>query len=122
MNADEITKEILGSAFEVLNILGSGFSEGVYESALLEELRLRGIKAQGQAHLRVRYKDKAVGRYFVDVLVADEIIVELKCVENLIPEHVTQCLNYLRASNLQVALRLNFKRSKLGWRRIVNKF
>lgn len=122
MNADEITKEILGSAFEVLNVLGGGFAESVYESALLEELRLRGLRARGQACLRVQYKSKAVGRYYADILVENQVIVELKCVENMLPEHVAQCLNYLRASDLRIALLLNFKRSKLGWQRVVNKF
>jgi GxxExxY protein len=122
MNADEITKEILGAAFEVLNTLGNGFSERVYERALVEELRLRGLRAKGQAFMRVCYKGKSVGEYFADVLVEEEIVVELKCAENLVPEHLSQCLNYLRASDLKVALLLNFQRSKLGWQRIVNKF
>lgn len=122
MNADEITKEILGSAFEVSNVLGSGFSEKVYERALLAELRSRGVAARAQASLKVRYKGKVVGDYFADLLVENEIVVELKCVENLAPEHVAQCLNYLRASDLRIALLLNFQRSKLGWQRIVNKF
>ena len=103
-------------------MLGAGFSEKVYEGALLEELRSRGVKARAQACFRVRYRDKIVGKYFVDILVEDEIVVELKCVENLVPEHMAQCLNYLRASELKIALLLNFQRSKLGWQRIVNKY
>jgi GxxExxY protein len=122
MNADEITHEILACSFEVLNVLGAGFCEKVYERALSEELRTRGLKVAPQAALPVSYKSKAVGKYFVDLLVENQIIVELKCVENIRPEHVTQCLNYLRAADKHVALLLNFQRSKLGWQRIVNRF
>ena len=122
MNADQITEQILGSAFEVSNVLGSGFSEKVYERALLEELRSRGLNVREQACLRLHYKGKIVGNYFLDLLVENEVVVELKCVENLAPEHMAQCLNYLRAANLKVALLLNFQRSKLGWQRIVNNF
>ena len=122
MNADEITREILGASFEVLNILGSGFCEKVYERALFEELHARGFRSRMQVTLPVSYKKTRVGKFFVDLLVEDQVIVELKCVESLRPEHLAQCVNYLRAADLRVALLLNFQRSKLGWQRIVNKF
>jgi GxxExxY protein len=122
MHADEITKEILSSAFEVMNTLGCGFSEKVYERALVEELRGRGFRVKAQACLNVRYKGKAVGDYFADLVVEGEIVVELKCAENLVPEHMAQCINYLKASGMKVALLLNFQRSKLEWKRVVNDF
>jgi GxxExxY protein len=120
MHADQITQEILASAFDVVNELGSGFAEKVYERVLLLEIRSRGLKVKPQASFRVSYKGRPIGEYFVDLLVEDEIVVELKCVENLAPEHMAQCINYLKAANLKIALLPNFQRSKLGWKRIVN--
>jgi GxxExxY protein len=120
MHADLITKAILASAFDVVNELGCGFAEKVYERAMLQELRSRGLRVKPQASFKVNYKSCAVGEYFVDLLVENEIVVELKCVENLAPEHMAQCINYLKASKLKVALLLNFQRSKLGWKRVVN--
>jgi GxxExxY protein len=120
MHADEITSEILASAFEVVNQFGCGFAEKVYERALLQEVRSRGLKVKPQASFRVSYKGRPVGEYLADLLVEDQIVVELKCVENLAPEHMAQCINYLKAANLKIALLLNFQRTKLGWKRIVN--
>jgi GxxExxY protein len=122
MDADQITQEILGAAFEVTNTLGCGFAEKVYERALVEELRTRGLKVKAQASFRVQYKGKTVGEYFADLVVEEEVVVELKCVENLAKEHLAQCINYLKASDLKVALLLNFHRPKLEWRRVVNNY
>jgi GxxExxY protein len=125
MHADKInalTEEVLAAAFEVSNTLGPGFLERVYERALLRELELRGIKAATQVSLSVLYKGRKVGDYFVDVLVEDVLAVELKCVDHLASEHTAQCINYLKACNRTVCLLINFQRSKLDWKRVVNHF
>ncbi|HWZ33028.1 MAG TPA: GxxExxY protein [Bryobacteraceae bacterium] len=122
MHADEITEKILGSAFEVSNTLGCGFLEKVYERALLEELHARGLRAKPQVKFKVEYKGRIVGEYCADLLVEDQVIVELKCAQNLAPEHMAQCINYLKAANLKLALLLNFQRTKLEWKRIANDF
>jgi GxxExxY protein len=122
MHTDQITEEILASAFDVANELGCGFGEKVYVRALLYELRSRGLSVKPQASFKVSYKSRPVGEYFADLLVEDQVVVELKCVENLAPEHMAQCINYLKAAKLKIALLLNFQRSKLGWKRIVNNF
>ena len=125
MNADErryldsLTERVIGAVFEVSNTLGAGFLEKVYERALLRELELRGIRAVGQAPLHVTYKKYEVGEYYVDILVEDLLMVELKCAEHLGDEHVAQCLNYLKASGKTVCLLVNFQRPKVEWRRIV---
>ena len=96
MNADErgffdsLTERVLGAVFEVSNILGAGFSEKVYERALLTEFRLCGIRATAQASFPVAYKGCRVGDYFADILVEDVLVVELKCVERLANEHTAQ--------------------------------
>jgi GxxExxY protein len=125
MNADEhgclnsLTEKVLGAVFEVSNTLGAGFLEKVYERALLMELRTRGIRATGQTSLAVSYKGQTVGEYFVDILVEDVLVVELKCVDHLANEHTAQCLNYLRASGRALCLLINFQKPKVEWKRIV---
>ena len=116
---DALTERVLGSVFEVSNTLGCGFLEKVYERALVRELGLRGVRAAAQVPLTVSYKGESVGDYFVDVLVEDVLVVELKCVERLVNEHTAQCLNYLQASGLRVCLLVNFQRAKVEWRRIL---
>ncbi|QOY91136.1 GxxExxY protein [Paludibaculum fermentans] len=115
----EITEEVIGAAFEVANVLGAGFLEKVYERALLRELEFRGLHARSQVSLPVRYKGHYVGEYVADLIVQDKVIVELKCVEQFANEHLAQCINYLKASGLHVALLLNFQRSKVAWKRVV---
>jgi GxxExxY protein len=120
MHADEITEKILGAAFEVANTLGCGFLEKMYERALLLELRERGLRVKTQRTWRLAYKGRVIGEYRADIVVEDQVIVELKCVDRFAPEHMAQCINYLKASNLKIALLLNFHRTKLEWKRVVN--
>ena len=114
-----ITEQIISCAFEVCNTLGAGFLEKVYERALMQELAARGISCVSQAPLPVYYKGAKVGDYFVDILVADSVLVELKCVERLMGEHSAQCLNYLKASGKSVCLLVNFQKPRLEWKRLV---
>ncbi len=120
MHADEITEKIIGAAFEVSNALGCGFLESVYHCALLQELTDRGLKVKTQCTYRIIYKGRPVGSYRADLVVEDIVVVELKCVDRFAPEHMAQCINYLKASNLKIAILLNFHRTKLEWKRIVN--
>jgi len=117
-NIESLTERVLGAVFEVSNILGAGFLEKVYERALLRELGLRGIRAVGQVSFAVTYKGQTVGEYFADILVEDELVMELKCVERIGNEHMAQ-LNYLRASGHRVCLLVNFQRPKVEWRRVL---
>ncbi|MCR4322149.1 MAG: GxxExxY protein [Candidatus Brocadiaceae bacterium] len=105
---NELSKKIIGAAFEVSNVLGAGFLEKVYENALNRELNLKGLKTQQQASLKVYYKDELVGDYFADILVENEIIVELKAVKEFDEIHIAQCLNYLKITGLKLCLLINF--------------
>ena len=116
---DSLTERVLGAVFEVSNTLGAGFLEKVYERALLTELSLRGIQVTTQASFAVTYKGQYVGEYFADILVEDDLVIELKCVERLSNEHTAQCLNYLRASGRTLCLLVNFHKPKVEWKRIV---
>jgi GxxExxY protein len=128
MNADEreyldsLSERVIGAAFDVANTLGAGFLEKVYERALLIELAARGLHATAQTSLAITYKGRSVGEYFVDILVEDVLVIELKCVERLANEHTAQCINYLRASGRTLCLLINFHRPKVEWKRIVCEF
>lgn len=80
---------------------------------------MRGISATLQASFAVVYKGQSVGEYFADILVENELVIELKCVERLANEHTAQCLNYLRASGRRSCLLVNFQKPKVEWKRIV---
>ena len=128
MNADEhgyldtLTERVLGAIFEVSNTLGAGFLEKVYQRALLHELHLRGIRAAAEVSFPVIYKSHGVGEYFADILVEDELVIELKCVDRFSNENTAQCLNYLRASSRTLCLLVNFQKPKVEWKRIVRGF
>ena len=89
------------------------------ENALLIELRARGLKALSQHPITVRYKDQIVGDYFVDILVEDQVIIELKTVDALQKIHEAQLLNYLKATGIKVGLLVNFKSMKAEIKRLV---
>jgi GxxExxY protein len=94
----------------------------VYERALFIELNRRGIRAEWQVATPVIYKGESVGDYYVDVLVENRLILELKCVQVLTDEHLAQALNYLKATGHHVALLINFQHPKVEWRRVVQNF
>jgi GxxExxY protein len=119
---DALAEIVIGAAYEVANTLGAGFLEKVYERALVAELRIRGVIAESQAPFIVRYKGEEVGTYFADVLVDRHLIVEVKCAEAFANEHLAQALNYLKATDLRLALLINFQSPKVEWRRVVYKF
>ena len=111
---------VVGAAYEVSNVLGAGFLEKIYERALMEELRLRGVQVKAQAPFPVAYKGKRIGTYAADLVVEDRLLVEVKCVEQFSNEHLAQCINYLKASGLHLALLINFRQPKVEWRRVVH--
>ncbi len=104
----DITESIIKAFYTVYQTLGYGFLEKVYGSAMAIELRKLGLDLIQQARITVHYDDKVVGEYFADLLVAGAVIVELKAVKRLLPEHEAQLLNYLKATPYEVGLLLNF--------------
>jgi GxxExxY protein len=117
----ELTEKILGACFEVMNELGTGFLESVYEKALLIALRDKGISAQSQAPLSVQFREEKVGEFYSDILVENKIIVELKAAKAMAPEHKAQIINYLHATGLDIGLLINFGPTKLEYRRFHRK-
>lgn len=110
---------IIGAAMEVHNILGPGFLEAVYQTALEKELTLRGILYQHQVELPVRYKGDVVGVYKADLVVDEKVIVEVKGISKLNASHNAQALHYLAATGLELAILINFGMSSLEYRRVV---
>lgn len=117
---EALVETVIGAAYEVSNVLGAGFLEKIYERALIEELGLRGLRVKAQAPFPVAYKGKHIGTYAADLVVEDRLLVEVKCVEQFANEHLAQCINYLKASGLHLALLINFRRPKVEWRRVVH--
>lgn len=105
---ENLTKEIINAFYEVHSILGFGFLEQVYQNALNKELKRRGLQCEAQKQLKVYYKNEVVGNYVADIVVNDQVILELKAVSALRPEHEWQLVNYLKATGLKVGLLLNF--------------
>jgi GxxExxY protein len=116
---NSLAEAVIGAAYEVSNTLGAGFFEKVYESALLNELELRKIPAKTQVPYPVVYKERHVRDYLADLVVDRRLLVEIKCVQQLADVHRSQCVNYLRASNLHLALLINFHHARMTWKRIV---
>lgn len=104
----ELTSKILNCFYKVYNTLGYGFLEKVYENAMMIELRKNGIKAQNQQPVKVYYDGEPVGLYFADIVSENLIILELKAKEFMVEENELQLVNYLKATDKEVGLLLNF--------------
>jgi GxxExxY protein len=117
---NDLSGRVIGCAFAVLNSLGAGFLEKVYENALALELRTAGLAVAQQCSIKVRYKDVVVGDYCIDLLVEDMLLVELKTVRALDDTHRMQCANYLKGTGLHLCLLLNFGKPRLEIKRVVH--
>ncbi len=105
----ELTQEIVGAAIEVHKALGPGLLESAYEECLCYELKTRGLTYKRQVDLPLAYKGiRLECGYRLDVVVEDRVLLELKCVERLLPIHEAQVLTYLRLSGIKVGLLMNF--------------
>ena len=119
---EELTEKILSACFEVSNELGCGFLETVYQEALLIALTEKGLRVQTQTPLKVMFRKQTVGEFFPDIIVEDSILLELKAVKALAPEHLAQVMNYLKATGIEVGFLVNFGTPKLEYRRFGNRF
>jgi GxxExxY protein len=113
----ELTEKIIGCAYKVYNRMGYGFLESVYEKCLLIELRKAGLSAVSQRPITVFYDKEVVGEFFVDIIVQDKIILELKSVRRIIRAHEVQIVNYLVATEKPVGLIINFGETKVEIKR-----
>ncbi len=115
------TYQIIGAAMEVHNQLGNGFLESVYQEALEIEMNEREIPYKAQSPIEIYYKLKTLDKkFFADFFCYEDIIVEIKAVSQILPEHEAQLLNYLKATNIQLGLLINFGSQKLTYKRYLN--
>ena len=118
---EELSKKIVHAAHLVHDELGFGFLEAVYGNALYKELSRMGLKCECQKTMDVYYKGDKIGHYVADMLIEDKVVVELKAVVDLRPEHEWQLLNYLAASKMELGLLINFGHSVKVRRKILTK-
>ncbi len=112
MQHEELTGEIIHACFVVAQDLGAGFVESVYHKALMIALEERGLSAESQVPLQVRFHGHVVGDFVADIVVGRAVLVELKAVRALQPEHQAQLINYLNATGTEVGLLINFGTAK----------
>ena len=115
---EDLTNQIICAFYNVYNILGNGFLEKVYENALAVELKKIGLSVTQQESVKVYYDGVLVGDYFADIIVNGLVILELKAAESLRNEHFAQLTNYLKATDKEVGLLLNFGK-KPEFKRVV---
>jgi len=115
MNADnqdfkytELTEAIIRFFYRVYNKLGYGFQEKVYENAMMLELKKDGFPAVSHYAIEVLYEGEVIGKYYADILVENKVIVEIKAARSLVKENEAQLLNYLKATDIEVGLLVNF--------------
>ncbi|WP_282126016.1 GxxExxY protein [Marinifilum flexuosum] len=104
----ELTDKIIEAFYKVYNQLGIGFQEKVYENALLIELDKRLLDCEKQKNIKVYYEGQLIGDYYAEIVINESVIIELKAVESIRAEYEVQLVNYLRATNIEVGLLLNF--------------
>ncbi|MBE9541807.1 MAG: GxxExxY protein, partial [Proteobacteria bacterium] len=104
----ELTEEVIRIFYRVYNKLGYGFLEKVYENAMMIELKKAGFPAVSQYAIKVLYEGEVIGEYYADILVDNKAIVEVKAAKRLVEENEAQLLNYLKATDIEVGLLLNF--------------
>ena len=117
----DLTEKIIGCAIEVHRALSAGYVEGIYENALVHELKKTGLHVARQVKLPVFYDGVMVGEHRADVIVEDKVVVELKAAEQLTNQHLSQIMSTMKAAGAQVGLLLNFHEARLvdGLRRVV---
>lgn len=104
----DITSQILKAYFKVYNTLGYGFLEKVYENSMYIELKGLGLFVEKQRRIKVTYEGQEVGDYFADLIVNEKVIIKLKAMDSLCEEHEYQLINYLKATDIEVGLLINF--------------
>jgi GxxExxY protein len=117
MESQELTGKIIGCAMKVHSTLGPGFLESVYLNALAHEVRKAGLQVELQKSITVHYDGVVVGDFSADLLVAEEVMLELKANQTLVPANEVQLVNYLTATGIEIGLLINFGAPRLEFKR-----
>ena len=115
---EELTKLILEACFEVSKELGAGFLESVYEKSLIVALSQKGLSVASQVPMKVSFRGVVVGDFYADLFVEQKVLIELKAVSRVMPEHKAQVINYLNATGIDVGLLVNFGNPRLEYYRL----
>ena len=116
----ELSYKLIGAAFDVHNKLGGGLREKSYEMAFAEALKESGVKYERQVNTPIKYRDKKVANRFLDFLIENKVIVELKVGGKFLRQDIEQLYEYLKISNLQLGIIINFSKREVTFKRIVN--
>lgn len=116
-DTERLMAQIVSSSYDVINSLGTGFLESVYQRALIMELRSKGISCEMEKPIEVFYKGEIVGAYRADIVVEDKIIIETKVCDEIALAHEFQVVNYLKASKIDYGIIINFGTLPLGIKR-----
>lgn len=116
----ELSYKIMGAVFEVFNNLGYGYQEKYYQKAIAKIFKILKIQFKEQMPFNIRFKGEIIGRYFLDFLIENKIILELKKETNFRKHHIEQLYGYLKASNLKLGIIVNFTKDGVKFKRILN--
>ena len=118
---NQLIETVIGCSYQVMNELGTGCLESVYEKALQVALAQSDIRAERQVPIKVMFRQTVVGEFYADLLIEKTLILELKTVDELAPEHQAQAINYLNATGIPAALLINFGNRKVEVKRLLNR-
>ena len=116
----ELSYELIGCAYDVFNELGFGHYEKYYQKAYAAALNSKKIKYKEQIYFALKFRDKLLGKQFFDFLVEEKIVVELKKDNRFSKQHIDQVLEYLKTANIKLAILINFSRTGVLYKRIIN--
>ncbi len=116
-----LTRKIIGCAMEVHKVLGNGFQEVIYQRALAIELEFQGLSFEREKEMPLTYRGHAIGTRRADFFVEEQVMVEIKAIEQLLPVNKTQAINYCEAYNIADGLLINFGAMSLEFKRVYNK-
>ncbi|MBI3638476.1 GxxExxY protein [Candidatus Wolfebacteria bacterium] len=115
----ELSYKIIGILFDVYNNLGGGYQEKYYQRAIAKELKNRNIKFKEQVFVPLKFKEDSIGRYFLDFIIEDRIILEIKVGNKFYNRDIKQVLGYLKAANIPLGILVNLNRNNLQFKRIL---
>jgi GxxExxY protein len=116
----ELSYKIVGLSFNVFNELGYGYRENIYQRAFAEELKKNKLKYKSECPVRLKYGDRIIGTYFIDFIIADKIVIELKFVNDFYTRDIKQLISYLKATNLRLGILIIFTKEGIKYRRFAN--
>jgi GxxExxY protein len=116
----ELSYEIIGAIYEVYNNLGFGYREKVFQRAFAQELDNKNLKYKKEFPIKIYYKNRLIGKYYLDFLIEDKIIIEIKIAKDFYTKDIKQVLSYLKAKNLRLGILIIITKDGVKYRRIVN--